>query len=241
MAERAAAAYNVLPDEDYDQKDPKLSNVSFKVTEGEILFYVVLPEEGSLYPPRLYGAIYGRSKEVTASVKGTSMFTDWKINLKCSSTKSGTHTGFEGAAAAYSEAVGYLLKRFCEDINKISLSLTGHSMGGAVVELAALKLAESVPQVEVFKWGAPKTFVEPKPELVPDKVHVTAFKLERDPVTSLPPRYENSRFFPNFTQVDIQTDVMDHSIATYQRSIEGAYNMLACQEEGTIVFRNDWH
>ncbi|MFP3022728.1 MAG: lipase family protein, partial [Wolbachia sp.] len=118
------------------------------------------------------GYIFIRGKEVTIAYRGTCNSYDFKIDVEIPLIrqyellpKGGEiHLGFYSVFENSWESLYGILKGYANDqgleIRDLKINLTGHSMGGAVANIAALCLSvtENVKNLHVATFGAPRVF-----------------------------------------------------------------------------------
>lgn len=97
------------------------------------------------------------------TIQGTSAMRHWKSNLSIESIPilDGSLEAHEGAVRS-AERIAGPLRRVLEVVRPSSVSLVGHSMGGALAHVLALYMAsEAVPVQDVYSFGAPAVFRTP--------------------------------------------------------------------------------
>lgn len=101
-----------------------------------------------------YAAVWTSKKRVTIAIRGSEFsWRDWLRNLNYRMLPSGVHAGFyEGAAKLYNPLQDIIRGR--------SVTLTGHSQGGAVATVLAAMMLDKVDRLVTF--GSPRVFSRPK-------------------------------------------------------------------------------
>jgi pimeloyl-ACP methyl ester carboxylesterase len=111
-------------------------------------------EFGSLDRKQFAGfAMMGANRHAVIAFRGTKGLHNWKVDSQIGWT--GTpprHRGFDSAWRSMEPAVRAWLKQH----QPLSITLTGHSLGGAIATLAALDLAKGWPIDEVVVFGCPR-------------------------------------------------------------------------------------
>lgn len=120
-------------------------------------------------PYRHAGYFFGKEKEVCIVYRGSRTYFDYiqdlKINLiSVMSCDVKTHTGFyslfkDSWESIYKILKGYANEKFLE-IKDLKITLTGHSMGGAIANIAALclRMTEDTENLHVATFGSPGVF-----------------------------------------------------------------------------------
>lgn len=93
---------------------------------------------------KLQAYVVARDEAVIVICRGTDEYPDWKVNVKFQSTDHGekgrVHAGYDWASNAIYERLKEILPTFP---NTMNFYFTGHSLGGALAALMALKFYES--------------------------------------------------------------------------------------------------
>ena len=117
-----------------------------------------------------------------------------------------------------------------------SLTVCGHSLGGAVATLLALDIAAndtSVPRPTVYTYASPRTgnasFVDTYNQVVPNTCRV-ANRLDIVPKVPLPPEYQHvAGLFELNPKLSVKPDILcEHHLTTYM-------NLISRQGTGTVL------
>jgi hypothetical protein len=171
-------------------------------------------------------------KKVILAMRGTNDLEDWFINiggLKSKSTKYGSiHGGFwDGACNVEKQVLAAAHKLVGRDVK---LYLTGHSLGGALSSILALKLADQSFTIrELHLFGCPLTGARKFRHAVDEAVgEVSTWINYRDPVPKVPcPTWKHVGLHRRFKDGEptieesslLNNDVTEHSMTEYLKIV----------------------
>mmetsp|Transcript_14879 Transcript_14879/g.18405 ORF Transcript_14879/g.18405 Transcript_14879/m.18405 type:complete len:628 (-) Transcript_14879:1164-3047(-) len=172
---------------------------------------LVFEDKSQIFLPGHFALIDHENKRVVVSIRGTSRFQDIITNLTCSNIhfdldvpvennindnksntiKGRTHEGFAKSAIMLSETLSDLVIKAIDDNPGYAVETTGHSMGGAVACLLALRWAQDKRflhrnvKVHAYTFGSPGILCENLSQSQFVQNHVTSVVLGEDFVTRL--------------------------------------------------------
>ncbi|WP_250295595.1 TomO hydrophobic C-terminal domain-containing protein [Wolbachia endosymbiont of Oedothorax gibbosus] len=183
------------------------------------------------------GYVFIRGKEVTIAYRGTCNSYDFKKDVEIPLIrqyellpKGGKiHLGFYSVFENSWESLYGILKGYANDqgleIRDLKINLTGHSMGGAVANIAALCLSvtENVKNLHVATFGAPRVFDCDAAKVCNELFGRKTIRVvdRSDFIPSLPPN------FMGYKHIGKQLKIGRHSVpALHDHKLEVYHNLI---------------
>ncbi len=183
------------------------------------------------------GYVFIRGKEVTIAYRGTCNLDDFKTDVEIPLIrqyellpKGGKiHLGFYSVFENSWESLYGILKRYANDrvleIRDLKINLTGHSMGGAVANIAALCLSvtEDAKDLHIATFGAPRVFNRNAAKVCNELFGRKTIRVvdRSDFIPSLPPN------FMGYKHVGKQLKIGRHSVpALHDHKLEVYHDLI---------------
>ena len=187
-------------------------------------------------------------KCITISFRGTQCFSDWCNNMTFTQKKVPDidqeiflHGGYMAIFENLKEALADMLRTICvsldnEEQKKLSILITGHSLGGAVASVTVPFVKKFFPAslIRLITFGAPKVGKQNYNEwLGKNNIEVTSFVRKTDPAPYAPPSLLNFKLgtvvyldhFYHFIWPLV------HDMRYYLKAIVNLYNQDKASEE----------
>lgn len=121
------------------------------------------------------------TSEVVLAIRGSTSFSDWLTNLVCNpGTDTGHHMGMQEAAENIDLEIRLVLVNYLQKHRTYNVVLTGHSLGGGVATLLAIRWVNMLPiefqkKVFAYSFGSPCVVSRTDAELYQERVFSVIF------------------------------------------------------------------
>ena len=174
-----------------------------------------------------------RGKSIYLVFRGTSEYDDVKTDIKFKKTEFESFKAHKGFVNSYNEIRStvetYITNNFTTDdaLNGGKIYFSGHSLGGALANLAAIGVAKQSllnPFITLVTFGSPRVFgYNWKLQQLYKTIETFRVVNADDIVTKLPPAWSNYCHFGNeipLSLKDKKNRIKEHSLSLYAESLE---------------------